>query len=253
MELAKAPHKAIIVDDEKEARDILAALLSEYDQIEVISKEPDVNSALKSIIKHRPDVIFLDIEMPDKDGFDLVTELREETLQPTIIFVTAYNEHAIKAFKVAAFDYILKPIDKDELRNTITRFLEEKSSPGLQEINQKMDLLMQNLRPVNKIRFNTRTGFILIDPEEVVYCEADCNYTKVHLNKTSFETISLNIGAVEPMLPDSFIRISRSIIINSGYLKTVDRKSRKCTLVKERSEYCIDVPTRNLKYLDKFN
>jgi len=107
-------YKALIVDDESGALDILENLLSAYPEIQIVGKEPDADSAIKSTLSFNPDIVFVDIEMPLKNGLELVKEIRNHNLSPTIVFVTAYNEYAVQAIKLAAFDYILKPVDPDE-------------------------------------------------------------------------------------------------------------------------------------------
>ena len=117
---------ALIVDDEQEARDLLENLLSGFQEIELISKESNVDDAVKTIIDNPPDIIFLDIEMPGKDGFDLVYEINNYNIKTTVVFVTAYNKYAIKAFKYSAFDYLLKPVDPDVIQQTLNRYKSEK-------------------------------------------------------------------------------------------------------------------------------
>lgn len=112
----------IIVDDEKEARDRLEHLLKMLDDIEILEKEGNSGIAVKKITELKPDIAFLDIEMPGKSGLEIVEEVRANHIFPTFIFVTGYNQYTLKAIKKAAFDYLLKPVDIDELRETIERF-----------------------------------------------------------------------------------------------------------------------------------
>lgn len=112
----------IIVDDEREARDRNEYLLKMFKEIRIIAKIGDSDIAITKIIKHKPDIVFLDIEMPRKNGFDIVKEVKQNNIFTTFIFVTAYNQYAVTAIKKAAFDYLLKPIDIDELKETIERY-----------------------------------------------------------------------------------------------------------------------------------
>ncbi len=239
--------KAIIVDDEPEARDILENLLTDFSDIEILSKDNSVDSALISILRHKPDIVFLDIDMPNKNGFELVKELKQLNLCPTIIFVTAYNDFAIDAIKHAAFDYIMKPVDIDDLQLCISRY-KVKVSESL--FSDKIDNLLACLKK-EKIRFNTREGLIFIDPKEIVYCEADGNYTSIFLNgNENKQTLTINLGSLIQILPDNFFRISRSNIINRNFLKEVNRKCKECTLVSSSKEIRLDIPKNYIKQLE---
>lgn len=112
----------IIIDDEQEACDRLESLLQKVDGITVLSKETKAEDGIKAVTELLPDLVFLDIEMPGKIGFDIVSDIRKQNLSPTFIFVTGYDQYAIKAIRSAAFDYLLKPVDIDELREAIDRF-----------------------------------------------------------------------------------------------------------------------------------
>ena len=238
---------AIIVDDEQEARDILENLIKDFEEIEIISKESNVDSAIATIIAHKPDIIFLDIEMPGKDGFYLINEIHNLKLNPTIIFITAYNR-AVEAFEHAAFDYLMKPIEPDRLRKSIDRYKTEKIQNLFDERFQKL----LNLLECNKIRFNTRTGFIILDTEKIVYCQANGNYTEIFLNTSITETVTQQLGQVEKLLPpDIFFRIDRSAIINLNYLSKINRKNKTCELIAGKEKYTLKATREQLKSLGK--
>ncbi|MCD4773814.1 MAG: LytTR family DNA-binding domain-containing protein, partial [Bacteroidales bacterium] len=197
----------LIVDDEQEARDLLENLLSDFQEIKIVSKESNVDSAVKTIIDKTPDIIFLDIEMPGKNGFDLVYEINNFNIKTTIIFVTAYNKYAIKAFKYAAFDYFLKPVDPDVIQQTLNRYKLEKQNYNLADKIEKLKCFLQP----EKIKFNTKTGFLLLNPEDIVYCEAEGNYTSMYLTNGKKEFLTKQLGQIETILPDNpFFKISRS-------------------------------------------
>ena len=151
------PFRAIIVDDEKEARDILENLLLDEGSVEVVGKISNAAEALKEIINLDPDVVFLDVNMPRINGFDLIKEIRELKLNPQIIFVTGYDHFVMDAIKMQAFDYLLKPIDQDELASTIQR-LKLRKKP--EEVDEKLNALIRKLDG-GRVRFNTRQGFIV--------------------------------------------------------------------------------------------
>jgi DNA-binding LytR/AlgR family response regulator len=218
---------AVIVDDEPEARELMKSLLSDFSDVEVVAANENVDKALISITNLKPDLLFLDIDMPGKNGFDLLHELKSFALHPTIIFVTAYNQFAIQAIKHAAFDYLVKPVDIDDLKSTIDRFKgDHQSVSSLKRIEN----LLQNLQD-DKLRFSTRSGFIFISAADIVYCQAEGNYTDLHFANGEKQTITVNVGRLDGQLSSSkFTRISRSLIINQHYLAEVRRKDKLCIL-----------------------
>lgn len=152
------PISCILIDDEKDALDRLANLLAKNNRIEVKAKETNPENAVKLVAEYRPELVFTDVEMPGRTGFDVVREIRNAGFNPNFIFVTAYNQYAIKAIRNAAFDYLLKPVDIDELNEALTRFLEQKKSTHTKSIPKQfikehaltereveiLELLMQN-------------------------------------------------------------------------------------------------------------
>jgi len=240
--------KALIVDDEPEARDILERLLMRTGGITLTGKAGSVDEGLELIIKNHPEIVFLDVQMPEKDGFELVRQLKKYNLRTTVIFVTAHIEYAVNALKAAAFDYLLKPVSFEELREAILRFRCEKQNESSEK---KMEVLLGMLGKPDKICFNTRTGYIYISPSDIVYCEADVNYTEIHLSKDRKEVVTVNIGKVEEMLKGmAFFRISRSHLINTGFLVKADRKSKSCELFKEHEKFIIPAPNSNIRELE---
>ncbi|VAX21186.1 Two-component transcriptional response regulator, LuxR family [hydrothermal vent metagenome] len=128
----------IICDDEKDALDRTESLLSKLDSINVVAKYQDPEEAIKQIPCFDCDIVFIDVEMPRKTGFDVIKELREQNINPTFIFVTGYNQYAIKAIRAAAFDYLLKPIDIDELKETIDRYRVDREERNNKDIPQRL-------------------------------------------------------------------------------------------------------------------
>ena len=152
------PISCILIDDEKDALDRLANLLAKNNRIEVKAKETNPENAVKLVAEYRPELVFTDVEMPGRTGFDVVQEIRNAGFNPNFIFVTAYNQYAIKAIRNAAFDYLLKPVDIDELNEALARFLEQKKNTYTKKIPKQfikehgltereveiLELLMQN-------------------------------------------------------------------------------------------------------------
>lgn len=241
-------NKAIIIDDESAARNTLAGLLSKYAGISLVDEAANANTALKKILQHQPDIIFLDIDMPGKNGFDLINLLKEYHINPTIVFVTAFNEYAIKAIKCAAFDYIVKPVIPEELDKCIYRFMNSEPDTSLK---QQLSKLTRYLTP-ESVRFNTRTGYTMIDLRNIVYCKADGNYTHIYLDSGKTEYISQQIGKIEKqqLNKEDFLRISRSVIVNKKFVCSFDRSTKKIKLINTLEEIDFKVSRSALKEIN---
>ncbi|MFZ5940260.1 MAG: LytR/AlgR family response regulator transcription factor [Bacteroidota bacterium] len=241
----------LIVDDEEESRDLLGFMLAEYPGVKVCGKAADVNQALKMVDETRPDLVLLDIHMPEKDGFQLITELHDREIFPGIIFVTAFENYALKAIRSSAFDYILKPVGSTELFNAIERFRNDRNRQKANSLAELIDVLQQS-KP-GKIRLNTRTGYFLIDPEDLVYCMADGNYCHLYLTNGKTEITTQNLGSIEKMLErHNFLRISRSYLLNMNYLSKVDRKANTCELEYDDKIFRIKIPPQKIRLLEEF-
>jgi two-component system LytT family response regulator len=239
---------ALIVDDESNARDVLRIHLASIPGVELIGEASNAEQALRMILEMKPDLVFLDVEMPVKSGIDLLADLKILEQRPGIIFQTAFDKYAISAIKHAAFDYLLKPVDFDELISSVTRFKMERHQ---NQVGVKIEHLISLLERPGKLRFNTRGGFILIDPMDIVYIQADWNYSEVWFNRSKKEVVSVNIGKVEEMMASlPFIRISRSILINRQYIIKFNRTSRQLTLQKNGEVFEFRVSANHLRHLD---
>jgi two-component system LytT family response regulator len=239
---------ALIVDDEDGARKLLKRLLEETSSFNEIIEASSVNNANSAMLNFEPDLVFLDIKMPGKDGFSLINDMRMSSRNPEIVFVTAYEQFAVKALRNKAFDYLLKPVNRKDLKQCIARFIEHKKETitSVNNINvpSKKDI-------ISRIRINTRGGTIFINPSSVLYCKADGNYTTICTGNKQ-HLCSLNIGKVHDMLPgNGFIRIGRSHIINFEFITILDRKESSVTLVREGETVTLKLPKHHLKDLDK--
>ncbi len=243
--------KTLIIDDEPEVRDLLNILLRKYPDLEVSGVASNVDDAIELALRIKPDLVLLDIQMPGKDGFTFLDELRKYSLFPGIIFVTAYENYAVRAIRNAAFDYLLKPISKAELFGAIDRFREFLNRNQKSDLNHLVDLLNKT-RP-GRIRLNTRTGYFFVDPDEIMYIEADGNYSHIKLVNGKTETSTLSLGNLEKMIEaGSFLRISRSYIINMKFISRVDRRSNICELEKNGHTHTIKIPMQKIKLLEGY-
>ncbi|MFH1120218.1 MAG: response regulator [Bacteroidota bacterium] len=238
-----SPLTAVIIDDEPEAIKGLLALASGIEKLEIAGTTSHPEKALSLCLKTRPDIVFIDINMPGKDGFAVLQEIHEHQFHPYAIFTTAFDQFTLQAIKAGAFDYLLKPIDPKELRAAVQKAMDNKASHSIEQRIESLERAVKNHR---KLRFNTRSGFIMIHPDEIFYIEADANYSEIYLSLKQREVVSMNLGAVEALLPGQFIRISRSIIINSTWLTRLSGVNKKCWLRKENEEMEFCVPEKQM-------
>ncbi len=238
----------LIVDDEPEARELLRDLLHEIPGVKITAMASNVDDAVELFSLHNPEAVLLDIQMPDKSGFDFINAIRKLGYSPDIIFTTAYDQYAIQAIKASAFDYLLKPVNREELKASIQRLSERSTEPDL---IQRMESLIEMVSRSGKIKFNVRTGYVFLNSEDIIYIEADGNYSIIHLIDEKTDTITVSLGQISQYLPgDQFFRISRSAIINLQYLAKIDRKSLTCEL-KADKPYRLHITKRHIRELGK--
>jgi two-component system LytT family response regulator len=214
------PLKALITDDEDKAVQLLQKLLEDTGSFDEIRWARSAGEAARELRHFSPDVIFLDIKMPGKDGITLLKELRSQEGHAEVVFVTAYDEYAIQAVKNSAFDYLLKPVDRKELAECIERL---RRGGGTREVVRHIQQLVRSQEPP-RLRINTRTGYVLIDPSTIYYCKADGNYTQIETEDQS-HLCSLQLGVLGKRLSASdFSRLGRSLILCLRHVRMVDRK-----------------------------
>jgi len=209
---------AIIIDDEQKGRLALREKLRDYcPDVKLVGEAADGIDGLQLIREKAPAIVFLDIEMPRMDGFDMLHELPEKNFH--LIFTTAYDQYAIKAIRYAAFDYLLKPVDIEELRTAIERAkLQAQPRTG-----EKLEVLQQNLQTrhqLKKIAIPTLEGLLFFNTEDIVHLEAQSNYTVIHFTNAPKLMASRTLKEFEELLPpDIFFRTHHSYIINLHYIK----------------------------------
>ncbi|HHU99665.1 MAG TPA: LytTR family DNA-binding domain-containing protein [Bacteroidales bacterium] len=240
--------RSMIVEDEPEALDLLTGLLEATGEATVVASTTNPFEAIDLLLLHTPDILFLDIKMPGMSGFDIINEMNRLTaLTPHVVFTTAHDEYAIKAFDCAAFDYLLKPIDPERLAETLHRH-------SSQTVRKKREQLQQQSFPNNEkiLIFRGVTGVTFIDTDEVVYITADGNYSSFHFISGRIETVTSLIGNIEAQLGKQFFRTSRSCIINTSYLARIDMKQLSCVFIKGEKEFRCEISRDKVKMLTDF-
>ena len=218
--------RTIIADDERLARKKLRILLSSEPQVEVVAECPNGRQTVSAIRSFRPDMLLLDIQMPDLNGFEVLSELSSDEM-PQVIFTSAYDQYAIRAFETRALDYLLKPFDQDRLHAAIERASVEIRKSKDQELTNRVLELLSSVNSAKKaipefedrlaIRTNGRVVFLNLD--EIHWVEAAANYVRLNTGKDSYlfrETIS---RISERLNPVDFVRIHRSMIVNVRRIK----------------------------------
>jgi two-component system, LytTR family, response regulator len=212
--------RALIIDDEPKNVRILKKLLEDYcPQIVVTGEAGDARAAYTTIRELKPELVFLDIEMPYGNAFDLLDKLLPVDFE--IIFITAFDDYTLKAFKYSALDYLLKPVDIDELKAAVKKAAEKIAGKS---INLQLGNLLSNLKSnqaiLQKIALPSADGIIFINVEEIIRCEASGNYTIIYADSKEKITASKTIKDYEELLPPSiFCRIHNSHIINLNRIK----------------------------------
>ncbi|MEO6831241.1 MAG: LytTR family DNA-binding domain-containing protein [Chitinophagaceae bacterium] len=213
--------QAIIVDDEIKGRNLLREIIErEFPELRIVGMAADGREGIRLIRNHVPDVVFLDIDMPGMNGFEMLQEL--QTLRFDTIFVTAYDQFAIKAFRYNAFDYLLKPIDKEELAQAIGRLKEKKLQEDFQ---QRLKALLQQLerpeRLPERITIHSMDGITVIPISDIIYLEAAGAYTIFYWKEDKIIS-STNLKEYEELLSEQgFFRVHNSFMVNMGHIKKV--------------------------------
>ena len=211
--------QAVIVDDEIKALQSLTWELTNFsDEINVIASFTNPNEALTYLEKHTPDCLFLDIEMPTMDGFQFIRKLTNKNFP--VVITTAYNQYALKAIKSQALDYLLKPIDTDDLEETIAK-IKKFNNNNFSVEKLEMVLLNYNSRAIHKrITLNTDGKLLFLESDEILYSESDGNYSTIFLTDGQKIVLTKKLKEVNELLPsDSFFRIHNSYIINLNKIK----------------------------------
>lgn len=215
--------RAILIDDEKHClRTLEISLQKSCPEIEIIGSFDSAQKGLEQIRSVHPDLLFLDIEMPNMNGFELLEKL--EHFHFDIIFTTAFDEYALNAFKVSAVDYLLKPISEQDLRTAVDKVLERQNA-SQKQVDKIMEQVKKNLSAeINKIPINTSRGIDFVNVSDIVYCRAESNYTFIYFTNNAKKLLAKTLKSFEESLPTShFYRPHQSYIVNLEHVNTYIR------------------------------
>ncbi|MEO6583141.1 MAG: LytTR family DNA-binding domain-containing protein [Ferruginibacter sp.] len=230
-------HTAIIIDDEPNALVVLHKLLEKNcPQVEVIASIANSTEGLEKIKLLNPSIVFLDIEMPQMNGFQLLSNLKEINFH--LIFTTAYDQFAVKAFRFNAVDYLLKPIDPEELKKAVQKVVEKPLflTEQLQHISEIIHESEKGLLP-ERIAFPHSKGYKFITLKDIIYCESESNYTILYLVDEPKFTVCKTLGEIEEILSQShFLRIHRSFLVNTKRIKEFIKSDGGYLIMEDRAE-----------------
>lgn len=244
--------RTVVVDDEPRARAGLSALLSRDDRISVIAECPSAESAIELLSREKPDLVFLDIQMPGSDGFAVVDAV-DFNPPPFFVFVTAHEAYSLKAFDVCALDYLLKPFSDERLTEAVNRAVARTRTRSAADLHGVVDRLRSELSSGGYLtRFAVRrrgsTEFLPVD--SVDWLEADHDYVKVHIGST-FELVRGPLGALEQRLnPADFIRTHRSCVVRLGAVRAIRLRARGRAVAELHSGAQVPVSAQRRRILE---
>jgi two-component system, LytTR family, response regulator len=217
--------RTLIVDDEPLAREGMRLHLEEFDDIEIVGESDDGQSAIDAIRRLRPDLVFLDIQMPGVDGFGVVEALAEIVDPiPEIVFVTAYDQHALHAFETHALDYVLKPLDSERIDRTMQR-VRRRFSNG-RERNEQLGELLEYVRAreryLQRIVVRSAGRYVILRTDDVDWIEAASNYAQLHIGTRVYSMRETMNGLESRLDPDQFLRVHRSVIVRIDRIREIE-------------------------------
>lgn len=215
------PIPTLIVDDEPLARERLRTLLAPYNELTIVGECRDGHEAVAAIRKLKPLLVFLDVQMPEMDGFGVIKAVGPDNM-PTVVFATAYDQHALRAFEVHALDYLLKPFDLDRFEEAVRRVIKQVKQQEAAPLPHQLADLLQTLRPpqwLERVMIKTRARIYFLRLDEVDWIEAARNYVQFHTGGRTHLLRQTLSGLEEQLNPNQFLRIHRSTIVNLDRIK----------------------------------
>jgi len=242
--------RVVIVEDETHSREALKSLLLEFcADIEIVGLAADVNAAVKIIHGVKPDVVFLDVELQTGTGFDVLEQVKDVHFD--IIFTTAFEQYAVQAIKMSSIDYLLKPIDIEELQQAVDKARTKRSE---EDQKRKLEALMSNLENSSgkkRICLSTSEGLEFINMLDIAYCEANGSYTNFHLTNGTTIIVSKNLKEYETTLSDQhFMRVHNSFLINLAEVKKFVKSEGGYILMKNNAQISIS-PKKRDEFLER--
>ncbi len=242
--------RTVLIEDEKKSLLTLQSLLERYcPELEIIGTGASVKQGYEVLSSSNPDLVFLDIAMPDGDAFDLLTQLGSVNFE--IVFITAYNEFALKAFDFSALHYLLKPVNHTDLIETVKRYQRIKNDL---KINERIDVLNNSLQnSFHKISLPTSEGLIILEIDQIIRIEASSNYCQFFIHKNSNILVSKPLSHFEKILEElNFFRIHNTHMINMNYVAKYHKGRGGSVILKDGSQVSVSA-SRKKEFLEQLN
>jgi len=234
---------ALIIDDEPDAGNLLENLLKDYSTITVKSVFTDALQALEAVIAEQTPLVFVDIEMPEITGLEFLKQVNLYSPKTRVVFVTAYENYALEALRNDAFDFLSKPVAREELRRVVHKFIATANNNKTTQSSSSKRVLLR-----------TTEGHHYLAEEDVLFLEADANYTRITIKNGKTFLSSINLGKMQELFtPEDFVRISRKHVINKNYLTFMNFCKRYCTISDQQQEYRLDVSVKMKDLKDELN
>lgn len=245
--------KAVIIDDNEDAITLLEIYLQAFNEIQVLESTTSPHKGLKLVKKLLPDIVFLDIDMPEMNGLELGQIIFDSELKTEVVFTTAHSQFAFNALSIKPLDYLVKPFGPSEIISVINRY---KTKLKNEEFERRMDLFLRSSKATPKIKLPTKTGIILIEADDLMIAKSETSTSsRVFIKDGREELVSVSIPRLfELMESSNLIKVNRpSSIINLLYVKKIDRKRKKCLISCNSLHFEEDISRNTLAYFEKMD
>ena len=247
----REPISAIIIDDEIESITLLEMYLRQFPFIKITGKETNALSGLELVKETLPEIVFLDIDMPDMNGLQVANEIQSDNFYSEIIFTTAHQQYAYDALGIEPLDFLSKPFSTEDLRRVIKKY-HEKVEKKKYEI--KLDKFIQSQADSPTIKLSSAVGVIIVRITEIVIIQSKANNCMIYLQDGTIEIVNRNLYIIVRMINSpAFFQASRSTCINLNYLQRVDKRNQKCIMGFNHSTFEVEITRNNLHYFEKLN
>ena len=241
--------RTVIIDDESVTRETLVQMLRLYcPQTHLVGEAGDIVQGVQLIERTQPDLVMLDIKMPGGTGFDLLKKLNYQDMK--VIFISAYEDYALKAFRFHALDYLLKPIDPDDLTDAVNAAAKGQTISTGHQVQKSMPMVNNWPTATRKIALRTQGSIHLVDTSEIIRCESDRNYTRFHFLKNNTILVSKTLKDYDQILgPYGFMRVHKSHLVNLNHILCFDKRDGGFIIMRDGSE----VPVASRKRFELLN
>lgn len=242
-------YRYVVIDDDVFAAETLVDLLNEIPELVHLMTISESGMAIKHLATLKPDLVFLDVNMPNKNGIEIQKEILDLNLHARVVFTTAHEEYVLEAFKNKAFDYLVKPVSKNDLHETLSRFHAQVNCFTKNDKNNKA----VNKQEQKEIVVKNAYGTLVLQCSDVFYIEAEGSYSNIHLINGKTELVSKNLGKIEHLFHGAnFFKISRSCIINIKHLMKTDRLNKRVVLLCNNQDVALKISREKFYDLEHF-